>query len=221
MESNNWKQRVLLVGFLFALSVTLSLPRVYGEDTKIRVKAGELGATSVAADDQNHILEAGDRVRIKIYPEDQYIKGGEMDVSSEGNITLSLVGKVPVAGLNLVDAERELARIIDADYLVNPEVVVELISAKKTVYNISILGQVKKPGSYEIETSKPELFLLEAISTAGGFSDVANIKKIKIMRKEDGKNKIIHANAESIIGGKDPDVLLKEGDVVHVSESFF
>lgn len=212
--------KTMLVGWLMIGGIGVKAG--WAEEGKIRVKAESLASGSQAViKDDSHVLEPGDRVRVKIYPEDQYIKGSEMDVSSEGNITLPLVGKVQVAGMDLIRAENELVKVIDAEYIVNPEVVIEMVSGKKKIFNLSILGEVKKPGSYEVETTADKLFLLEAISTAGGFSDIANIKKIKIMRKKDGKNEVIHANAENIISGKDSDVVLAEGDVVHVSESFF
>ena len=177
------------------------------------------GESLQEVDEASYILQPGDRVSIKIYPEDEYIKGGEMEVSSEGNITLPLVGKVAVAGKHVIESERAIAGILSADYLVNPEVVMEVLQYKKQ--SVVILGQVKKPGTYQFPAGSSHLTLLQAISMAGGFSDIANIKRIKVMRKAGGKNGVIHANAESIISGKDPDVELEPGDVIHVSESLF
>lgn len=167
-------------------------------------------------------IEVGDHLIIKIYPEDSYIKGGEMEVSSEGTITLPLVGKVKVEGMQIVDAERELVRILAQDYLVDPVVVIEIkgLGGEKAKKSVSILGQVQKPGSYDIPP-REKLTLLRLISMAGGFTDVANVKKIKVIRKENTKTQVIHANAEAIISGKKPDIELTEEDVVHVGESFF
>lgn len=205
-------QKIFMIGML-GLMIFPSLAPADSVPLKASVKS--------AANDETVILNVGDRVKVTIYPEDQYIKGGEMEVSSEGNITLSLVGKIAAAGKSIPEIEREIAKIIDADYLVNPEVVIEVLSSKKNILHISILGQVKKPGTYELQSDKKNFSLLEAISEAGGFSDVANIKKIKIMRKKDGKTAIIRANAESIIGGNSPDIPLEDNDVIHVSESLF
>lgn len=170
-------------------------------------------------------IEVGDRVTVKIYPEDQYIKGGDMEVSSEGTITLPLLGRVTVQDLTIRQAEQKITEALAKDYLVNPVVVVEVADrivekkeqAKK---GLSILGQVQKPGSYDFPP-EGKMTLLEVISKAGGFTDVANTKNIKIVRKKNGKANAIHANAESIIAGKDPDVELEPDDVIHVGESFF
>ncbi len=168
------------------------------------------------------LLAAGDHLVVKIFPEDQYIKGGEMVVSSEGDITLALVGKVKVEGMKAVDAEREIVNLLAKDYLVNPVVVIEVTRdvAKKQARSLSILGQVQKPGTYQLPENE-KLTLLQLISMAGGFTEVANVKKIKVIRKEGGKVEVIRANAETIISGSQPDIELKEQDVVHVGESLF
>ena len=168
---------------------------------------------------ENYRLMTGDRVSIKIYPEDEYIKGGEMEISTEGNITLPLIGKVQVAGKTISEAQKVVVDLLSNDYLVNPEVVIEVLAYKKQ--SIVILGQVKKPGTYEIPPGTTSITLLQAISLAGGFSDVANIEKITIMRTASGGKQVIDANAKSIISGNDKDVELQPGDVVHVSESLF
>ncbi len=170
-------------------------------------------------------IEVGDKVTVKIYPEDQYIKGATMEVSSEGTITLPLLGRINLQGLALLEAEKKITEILAKDYLVNPIVVVEaedrIIEKKEKVkVSLSILGQVQKPGPYTFPPTG-KMTLLELISKAGGFTDVANAKNIKIIRKKNDKTTAIRANAESIIGGKDPDIDLEPDDVVHVGESFF
>ena len=170
-------------------------------------------------------IDVGDKVTIKIYPEDQYIKGAEMEVSSEGTITLPLVGRVTIQGLTAREAEQKITDLLAKDYFVNPLVVVEVAERmvekrKKAVLSLSVFGQVQKPGSYDFPP-EGKMTLLQVISKAGGFTDVANSKKIKIIRKMGGKAEVIHANAESIIAGRDPDVDLKPDDVIHVGESFF
>ena len=170
-------------------------------------------------------IEVGDKVTVKIYPEDQYIKGGTMDVSSEGTITLPLLGRVTVQGLTVLQAEQKITEVLAKDYLVNPVVVVEVAERvvekkEQEKKSLSILGQVQKPGSYDFPPAG-KMTLLELISKAGGFTDVANAKNIKIIRKKSGKTNAIRANAEAIIAGKDPDVDLQADDVIHVGESFF
>ena len=204
-------------------------PLTEERDTAIARGGSDSGSNASASDvlapsgdsrgDKEYILEASDKVNVKIFPEDQYIRGGDMQVSGDGNITLALVGKIPVAGKSVAEAEREIAKILDADYLVDPEVVIEVLQFKEQ--SVIILGQVKRPGTYSFPPNTSRLTLLQAISLAGGFSDVANIKKIKLVRKAGGENKVSRVNAEAIISGDEPDVEVESGDVVHVSESLF
>jgi polysaccharide export outer membrane protein len=172
--------------------------------------------------DEAYVLKPGDRIKITVYPEDEFIKGGEMQISSEGNITLPLVGKVEVGQQLIRDAEAVVRKLIDADYLVNPEVVIEVIKQnEQNKIQVVLLGAVRKPGSYEFAVGDTKVTLLKLMSEAGGFSEVANIKKIKIVREVDGKKNVIRANAEAIMSGDSPDVELQAGDIVHVSESMF
>ncbi len=168
-----------------------------------------------------HQVAVGDLVRIKIYPEDQYVKGGEAEVSSEGTITLNVLGKVSVDGKTVAELEQLFTEILAKDYLVNPVVVVEVDESEKSKESIAILGQVQKPGTYDFPADG-KLTLLQLISKAGGFTPVANVKKIKVIRKEEGKDaKVLRANAEAIISGNRPDIELQPDDVIHVGESFF
>lgn len=180
---------------------------------------GIVPAGAETGPDDSYQLQPGDRVAIKIYPEDEFIKGSETEISTEGNITIPLVGRVPVGGKSVAEAEKILAAILDRDYLVDPEVVIEVLEYK--TLNFVVLGEVKKPGTYQFPPGKTSLTLLQAISEAGGFSDIANIKKIVIRRKTSGRETVLHANADNIIRGRDPDVQLQAEDIVHVSESLF
>lgn len=184
--------------------------------------APEGGPGKVTFTKKDRRIQIGDKVRVKIYPEDEFIRGAETEVSSEGSITLALIGKVKVDGLRPVEAEKEITKLLSKDYLVNPVVVIELAESviEKEKKTVSILGQVRKPGTYDLPSDQ-KLTVLRLISVAGGFTDIANVKKIKVIRKEGEKTRVIRANAESIISGKDPDVELEPGDVIHVGESFF
>ena len=90
-----------------------------------------------------------------------------------------------------------------------------------TAEHFYIIGQVIRPGSYSI-TDK-EITLVEAISIAGGFTRVAARNRTRIIRVEDGVEKIIEIKVDAITkaGKKIQDVPIKPGDVIVVPESFF
>lgn len=78
--------------------------------------------TPVAAE---NLIRAGDQLTITIYPEDDYLRGGKMQVSEEGFITLPLIGKVEVAGKTSEEARQAIASSVGSGYLVNPVIVLE------------------------------------------------------------------------------------------------
>ena len=209
--------------FLFAMNGAV-LHAEEGDVLPETVAAPEPRAPSertnqVNEDKKNYRIQFSDRLNLKIYPEDPYIKGGEFQVTPEGNVTLPLLGKVRLSGMTIREAVEMLEHMIDKDYLVDPEVTIEILESKQKSF--VILGEVKKPGTYQFPAGATGISLLEAISMAGGFSDIANIKKVRILRQEPSGKRTIRANAQSIISGGEPDIQLQEGDVVNVDESLF
>ena len=91
--------------------------------------------------------------------------------------------------------------------------------SNKMVY---VLGQVKKPSEIAIPPEKT-ITVLEAITSVGGFTDIANTSKIKVLRMENGKQKSIDVDVNAITkqGKKSLDVELMPGDVVFVPQSMF
>lgn len=84
-----------------------------------------------------------------------------------------------------------------------------------------IIGQVKTPGSYAIPENG--VTLVEAIGMAGGFTRIASRNSTRIIRVEDGVEKIIEVKVDAITdaGQKIHDVVIKAGDIIVVPESFF
>ena len=84
-----------------------------------------------------------------------------------------------------------------------------------------IIGQVKEPGSYPL--SDREVALVEAISMAGGFTPIASRNRTRIIRVEEGVEKIIEVKVDAITdaGKKIHDVFIQPNDIIVVPESFF
>ncbi len=84
-----------------------------------------------------------------------------------------------------------------------------------------IIGQVKKTGSYPLPEN--ELTLVEAISMAGGFTPIAARNRTRIIRVENGLEKIIEVKVDAITaaGRKIQDVTIRPNDIIVVPESFF
>lgn len=90
-----------------------------------------------------------------------------------------------------------------------------------TAEHFYIIGEIKNPGSFPL--TDREITLVEAISMAGGFTPIASRNRTRIIRVEDGVEKIIEVKVDAITdaGNKIQDVIIQPNDVIVVPESFF
>ena len=87
--------------------------------------------------------------------------------------------------------------------------------------SVSVLGAVRSPGVYKLPMGDGASILI-AIARAGGLDDRASKGGVQIKRRDPtGEETILKVDLGDILSGKDPDVVLQEGDVVVVKESFF
>ncbi len=83
---------------------------------------------------------------------------------------------------------------------------------------VSVLGQVKRPGKYYLQKG---FSVVDVISLAGGFTDIANRNGVRVIREEEGKKKVSAVSVGSILSRlKSKDIVLKDGDVIFVTESW-
>ena len=94
------------------------------------------------------------------------------------------------------------------------------VPVDRPVY-IYVDGAVGSPGRLEEMESRP-ISLLQAIAKAGGATERANLKKVQILRQvEAGGQNVLTVNLKRVRKGRDPDPMLRDGDVVVVPETFF
>ena len=87
-------------------------------------------------------------------------------VSAGGAVSLPLIGAVPVVGLSPLEVEKKLTGLLRQSYIKDPQVTVFLKEFRSDP--VSIVGAVKMPGLYYIQTEKS---LIEVLAMAQGFSD--------------------------------------------------
>ena len=141
-------------------------------------------------------------------------------VTADGYITFPLLGEIHVEGLPVQKLEKRLKDLLEKDYLVSAQVLVfiETYHPKQ----VAVLGEVNKPGKYDLPDEKDMTFL-EAIAMAGGFTEDADLGNVKVMRVTKDKEETIRIKVKDITekGQKDKDIVLEPDDVVVVAESFF
>ena len=166
---------------------------------------------------QTYKLQPGDLINIQVFREESMER--TLRISGNGTITFPLVGVVHVAGLSQQEAENFLAGRL-REFLRNPQVSMLVKEyGNKTVY---VLGQVQKPAAIQSPPEK-QLPVLEAITSVGGFTEVANTSKVRVLRMENGKQNAIDVDVSQITkqGNKAMDITLNPGDVVFVPQSMF
>lgn len=164
-------------------------------------------------------LSANDGIGVEVFGEDDLKTTARLD--SQGNVSLPLVGSVRVGGLTLAQATTRVTELYARDYLVNPRVKVTLLGYARRRF--TVLGQVNKPGSYEMpETSPGGIDLLEAIAMAGGYTRIAAPERTSVRRHlPNGGEQIMRVNAKRVERGQSANFRIRDGDSITVGESIF
>jgi len=175
------------------------------------------GGSSGIAVDSAYILQKNDEIRITVFGEEDMTT--ETRISKTGNIAFPLLGSLKIDGMTIDQATSQIRRMLDKDYIVNPQVRITLMEYAKQ--RITILGQVKAPGEMELPV-EGGLDLLGAVAMAGGFTRIADPGRVTVRRNVDGKDIVLRVNAKDL--EKNDNVkpfLVKPGDTITVPESIF
>ena len=187
------------------------------------VVASPTSAAPAAANALNaptgYVLRSNDQVAVEVFGEDDLRTNTRLN--GEGNLSLPLLGSVHLAGLTIAQAASKITEQYGRDYLVNPRVNVTLVGYAKRRF--TILGQVNRPGSYEMPEGSPDgVDLLEAIAMAGGYTRIAAPERISVRRRaETGDDEIVRVDAKRLAKRGGESFQVRPGDTVTVSESLF
>lgn len=167
--------------------------------------------------DANYLLSADDLIDFRVFQEPDL--DAVVRISGDGKANFPLIGSVKLGGLSIADAVNVLQQRYLDGYLVNPQVSITVRAYAKKRF--TILGQVQKPGSYNVEGSE-EITLLQAIGMAGGFTRIADPTKVTVKRRQGGKESVVRLDAKKMArGDSDTFFIIRPGDVITVAESIF
>ena len=166
-----------------------------------------------------YVLSPNDQVAVEVFGEEDLRTNGRLNC--EGNLSVPLLGSIHLGGMTLGQAASRLTELYGRDYLVSPRVNVTLVGYAKRRF--TVLGQVNRPGSYEMPDGSPQgIDLLEAIAMAGGYTRIASPERISVRRHGQGnKDEVIRVNAKRLAKGSSENFTVTPGDTLTVGESLF
>jgi len=160
-------------------------------------------------------LGIGDVVKITVYQNPDL--STDARVSETGQINFPLIGTVAVGGLTVSAAEQKIQKMLrDGGFVLKPQVTIQTVSIKSS--QISILGQVAKPGRFPIEIvgSKVSEMIAAAGGVVPGGADV-----VTLVGNRNGKPIKLDIDLPAILqaGRAELDVVVENGDIIYVDRA--
>jgi polysaccharide biosynthesis/export protein len=160
-------------------------------------------------------LGEGDSIRITVFQNPDLTT--ETRISERGTITFPLIGEIALAGLTPSGAEARIAQqLIDGKFVLKPQVSLNVIRVRS--HQVSVLGQVARPGRYPLDDTSSNL--TDILALAGGISPTGDDKVI-VMMKRNGKTAKLDVDVPAMYraGDLSRDIQLENGDVIFVQRA--
>ena len=139
-------------------------------------------------------------------------------VRPDGKISLPLLNDIQAAGLTALQLRERLTTAL-TEYMPSPSV--SVIVREVHSFKVTVMGQVRTPGRYEV---KDRASVLDALALAGGFTEFADRNGIVVLRTDGGTTKRIKFHYASMASGdgkktkaEEQNICLHPGDIILVS----
>lgn len=190
------------------------------DDTQLQLATLLNDQAMLSPDAGEYVLGPNDVLQIKVLKEENLDK--TVTVSSDGFITYPLLGDLRVEGLSTGHVDAQITALLAQDYLVDPEVIVEVV--KQRSQNVYIMGLVKQPGYHEIVGDQR---LLGTLLSSGG--PVSFDTEARLLRLPKGdmlgaesvdtiSPVVIDLQRLFVEGDQSQNVILRDGDVLMVAK---
>ena len=165
--------------------------------------------------DNQHKLRAGDKISFRI--EEDLDEAKPLLVTDSGEVEFPYIGRVVAANKTCKDLAEELKSRLEKEYYYQATVQVGLDAINKVRGQAYVMGQVQKIGTVNIPVDE-KLTVTKAILQCGGPGAWANLKEIKVIRKngKDTETKVVNMN--DVMIGKANDIDLEPEDKIFVPE---
>jgi polysaccharide export outer membrane protein len=196
-----------LAGLLVAIPAQAQQPQ--GNSDQQASTAPKAAETSPKAPaDSGYKIGPQDVLQIDVWKEPEITRS--IPVRPDGKISLPLLNDIQAAGLTAMELATNIREGLEK-YLNNPQVTV--IVTQINSQRVFVTGEVARSGAMPL---LPGMTALQALSSAGGFTQFARTKSIYILRNQNGKQDKIPYAYKDVLKGKKEDVALQPGDVIVV-----
>jgi polysaccharide export outer membrane protein len=139
-------------------------------------------------------------------------QGQNYQVEEDGAVALPVIGHVAVAGLTRAEAAKQIEELYRKNLLKDPIIELKIVNLK-----VTILGEIKAQGNYPL--IKDKTTLIEMIGEAGGLSEKANEKNIKIIRGDPKSPQVTEIDLSKIKTLADPRIILQNNDIIYIAQN--
>ncbi len=174
--------------------------------------AAGAGAAPGAAPSPEYRVGAGDVLRIVVFQNPDLTM--ETRVTDAGLVSYPLLGSLRLGGLTITAVEKLISDgLRNGNFVRQPQVTVALLQVRG--HQVSVLGQVNRPGRYPLETA--DMRLTDVLATAGGAS-ATGADLVVLSGTRDGKPFRLEIDLPMLFGegGRERDPVVLNGDAVWV-----
>lgn len=166
--------------------------------------------------DDQHKLAIGDRLSFRIIEDEEDPK--PLFVTDSGDLEVPYVGRIPALERTCKELAFVLKTELEKEHYYQATVVIAVDLRARSRGKVYLVGPVRAPGPQDIPSDEI-LTLSKAILRAGGFTDFADKKTVKVTRKSGG-DKTFTVNVAEILekGRTQSDLPLESGDLIYVQE---
>lgn len=213
-----FQEREMTPGPLRALAIVAALmalapgPGAAQESAPAPTTAASAAAT---ADAPAYRISAGDMIRVSVYQSPDLTL--ETRVDESGVISFPLIGAVNVGGSRVGEAEEKIARLLrEGGFMVAPHVTIAVLQVRGS--QVTVLGQVAKPGRFPLDSTDSRL--TDLLALAGGISPTGS-DIVVLTGTRDGKpiRREIDLQNLAAEGDASGNVRLQAGDMLYVNRA--
>jgi polysaccharide export outer membrane protein len=162
-------------------------------------------------------LSPYDVIDVSVYNEEDLHTRARL--GSDGAVLLPLIGNISLGGMTVSEANDAIKKRYGAGFVKDPHVLVIVLEYRKSTF--SILGQVERPGIYEIPEGT-HVSIVDAVLMAGGFTRLAAQNSVRVKRMVKGHATVFKVHAGDMADRSDVVPFdVEAGDVIKVNESWF